>query len=275
MAAQELALDAETVLPLTGWRDPMQRTPNWYRKDGTLGWMGPRVAASRCIRACLQAAASSKEPALPVFDDIYEFGVYTGGGLREWFRQKMNTSRTRVFGFDSFQGMPDNDATDRAAHINNPAWRAGGLNAAEQLHLASWSQLRDRIVTNIGYEAQRIRLIRGFYNESLVRRNLAQTHQMGPARLLDLDCDLASSTRQALQFMLREGLLRPGSFVYYDDASEKMWTSSKASEQTLAHREVSKEYGLTWQMLRCKWPKSWHWRAVLRLTACQRCPVTI
>ena len=191
-------------------------------------------------------------------------------------RTGLNTSRSHMWGFDSFQGMPDSDATDRAHHQHVSSWRSGGLNAAEQLKLTRWSELRAAILGNIAHGvAGRVHLMRGFFNESLAPGlRLARARGMRPARLIDFDCDLASSTRQALSFMIKAQLLVPGSYVYYDDASKAQWASRNATEQTLAHRQMSAAYGLQWEMLRCRWPKSWQWRAVLRLTACERCPVS-
>ena len=63
----------------------------------------------------------------------------------------LNTSRSHMWGFDSFQGMPDSDATDRAHHQHVSSWRSGGLNAAEQLKLTRWSELRAAILGNIAH----------------------------------------------------------------------------------------------------------------------------
>eukprot|EP00966_Prymnesium_polylepis_P151730 3505325-Prymnesium_polylepis.1 len=46
-------------------------------------------------------------------------------------------------------------------------WRAGGLNAAEQMGHRHWPILRDALVRNIGFDSRRMHFIRGFYNESL------------------------------------------------------------------------------------------------------------
>ena len=111
--AHQTAAEDDAVLPKTNWKDPMRSVPRWYRSDGTLGWTGPRIAAASCIKRHMASTAATHD-----FQDIYEFGVYTGGGLREWLRRGLNTSRTHVWGFDSFQGMPDNDAlVDRKQHV--------------------------------------------------------------------------------------------------------------------------------------------------------------
>ena len=78
--------DAQAVLPFTGWVDPMRAVPRWYRADGTLGWTGPRIAAATCIKRHMAVNGGNNTQRSPL-DDLYEFGVYTGGGFREWLRQ--------------------------------------------------------------------------------------------------------------------------------------------------------------------------------------------
>ena len=107
---------------------------------------------------------------------------------------------------------------------------------------------------NIGFDATRTHLIPGFYNESLRDgASLARRLRMRPALLLDIDCDLYSSSKQALQFMLEAGLLVPGTFVYYDDYSLEDWrvspTKHPYKEERLAHHEITEEWKLTWRQL--------------------------
>ena len=52
-----------------------------------------------------------------------------------------------------------------------------------------------------------------------------------PAFLIDIDCDLKTSAKQALIFTLEAGLLRPGTFVYYDDLSEFDYTEANRAAQ--------------------------------------------
>ena len=124
---------------------------------------------------------------------------------------------------------------------------------------------------------------------------------MKPAFLLDIDCDLYSSTRHALEFMLAAGLLVPGTFVYYDDMSEKQLIGitrfgDAALEEGLAHMEISKKWGLQWRHLpslgtypgpiggrlawvtqfpnrtKGNWVPPEFYAPVVELQACQRCP---
>ena len=74
-----------------------------------------------------------------------------------------------------------------------------------------------------------------------------------PALLLDIDCDLYTSTTQALRYMLDSQLLVPGTYVYYDDYSVEAWYVPASQhpylEERLAHEEVTKEYELVWRPL--------------------------
>lgn len=96
---------------------------------------------------------------------------------------------------------------------------------------------------------------------------------MHPALLVDLDADYYTSTAQALRFLLREALLRVGSYVYIDDINYRPWFSKyKRSliEAKRAHVEVSHEWGLEWDLLSSR-VQHLYWRPVLVLLRCARC----
>ena len=191
--------------------------------------------------------------------DIYQFGVYLGFGLRAWMDSmpllNISTEGRQVFGFDSFRGMPDEaPGFMRTSHVKDAQWHAGGLNAAVVAGKSDWPSLQAQLVRNINFDPERTHFIRGFYNESLTEGPvLARRRRMRPAFLLDIDCDLYTSTVQAMRFMLESGLLVPGSFVYYDDYSVEAWRISNKShpfkEERLAHEEIRSEFGLKWKPL--------------------------
>ena len=190
--------------------------------------------------------------------DIYQFGVLTGFGLRAWVDSMRVLNLTlspeaSLYGFDSFDGMPEEGTLYmRSIHKHNSAWHGGGLNTSKLMGVTDWPTLQQRLKRNIGYDPQRTHLIRGFYNESLREgRALARRLGMRPALLIDIDCDLYTSSKQGLSFMLDAGLLVPGSFVYYDDFTIEDWNKDKPPhrEERRAHEEVTKEYGLSWRPL--------------------------
>lgn len=191
--------------------------------------------------------------------DIYQFGVFTGGGLKAWVdaMPAFNMSFPRhLWGFDSFVGMPHEPSNMlKQQHRQDPAWQAGGLSASEKLQTFDWPILNAELIRNIGYDASMTHLIKGFYNESLAGgAELARRYGMRPALIVDIDCDLYSSTKQALEFMLGAGLLVPGSFVSYDDISDKEFVAAtqrngSAFEELLAHVEVTRSWEIRWLQL--------------------------
>eukprot|EP00966_Prymnesium_polylepis_P336814 7391763-Prymnesium_polylepis.1 len=167
-----------------------------------------------------------------------------------------------------------------ARHRADPAWQAGGLNAAAALGVSGWDALRAALVRNIGYAAEKTHLVKGFFNETLsTGAELARRRGMRPALLVDIDADLYTSARQALEFLLDAGLLVPGSFIHYDDFSDydgtvlsrsirrqaalrvanvtsgrqpipkRLDDGTQVPEELRAHLEISDEYGLRWRQL--------------------------
>ena len=170
--------------------------------------------------------------------DIYQFGVLTGGGMKAWidafptyFGEPFSGE---LWGFDSFEGMPEEDAALRYdRHKNDPAWLAGGLNAAEHLNLTSWPALRAKLVQNIGHLPAQTHLIRGFFNESLRGgRGFANELGMRPAFLVDIDADLYTSTREALCFLLDAGILVPGKDLQAPPLSAKIGVASLVAKKS-------------------------------------------
>ena len=106
------------------------------------------VATAQATRACAAEAMAlyiKEHPPSwrPEERDVYEFGVYTGNGLRAWsqtFRKKGVLFR-HLWGFDSFEGLPAVDLHKEDPAIRtgtNPEMEAGGLNAADALGIHSF-----------------------------------------------------------------------------------------------------------------------------------------
>ena len=118
-------------------------------------------------------------------------------------------ANAKFWGFDSFQGMPDSPLHMIPPGILRDAgqrddWSTGGFNAADILREHSWRPFQVRLKQNVLREdtcirSPDLRLIRGFYNESLAEgATLARRLKMEPAWLIDIDCDLYSSTVEVL-----------------------------------------------------------------------------
>ena len=130
--------------------------------------------------------------------------------------------RTRVFGFDSFEGLPEEAAPpELAASGGDKAFRRGEYNAADALKTSSWPELRQRVLRYINHPvAGEVELIRGFFNESLTP-TLAHEAGMRPALWCDLDVDQYVGTMQAFEWMLASGLIVRGTYVSFDDFNDE------------------------------------------------------
>ena len=78
---------------------------------------------------------------------------------------------------------------------------------------------------------------------------------MRPARYVEIDCDLYSSTVQALTWLFEEGLIVEGTVLGYDD-----FYAGGADGEKKAHHELMRKYRVKLEVLRpdcCFVVKSW------------------
>lgn len=167
--------------------------------------------------------------------DLYEFGVFLGVGIGE----KLQTIRQilgddagprHVWGFDSFEGLPRDD--------ENPADHFLDVHTS----FSSWAAQEQRILQNINFS--RTTLVKGFYNESLTQELLSR-YEMKPAWWVNIDCDIYSSTLQALDWLFKNKLIRSGTRVYYDD----VLIYALGTAEMKAHDEITKRYNVVWKKL--------------------------
>lgn len=238
-------------LKKTGWVD-QAGTAVYDSSTGMLKEQNKRVHLLRLIANQENTGSVLAGPQY----DIYQFGVYTGGGLKAIASgtKQFSIQFGNLWGFDSFQGLPDSNlATYSKDKLRDRAWQAGGLNAAEQLHSIlgdkayDFTQLSDYIVKQVGYPADRTTLVQGFFNESLPNLSRKLKKKMQPAMLVDIDCDIYEGTVEALRFMIDMKLLVPGSIIYYDD-----WQASGQGERK-AHEELTAEFKIVWRSLKPEW----------------------
>lgn len=139
--------------------------------------------------------------------DIYQFGVFAGASLR---RLRGRFPHTHIWGFDSFEGLPD-----------DPAERFPQLNFREGAYRFPASRMHE-LTRELG--RQRTTLIRGFFSASLTPQLRREHPRMRPAVYIDVDADLYRSTLEALTWMLEQKLAVAGTLVGYDD-----WWASPCS----------------------------------------------
>ncbi|ABB75805.1 TylF/MycF/NovP-related O-methyltransferase [Nitrosospira multiformis] len=137
-----------------------------------------------------------------VCGDYLEFGLWRGKtfGYAHRMKHRYRRQDMKLWGFDSFQGLPDT-----GAHPDN-IWYKGQFACSRP---EFESILKSRGIRSCEYE-----LVEGFYRESLndaTRRRLAGRK----AAIVYIDCDLYDSTVEVLDFI--QPYLVNGSIVCFDD----------------------------------------------------------
>jgi len=119
--------------------------------------------------------------------DYLEFGVWRGESLQLWARLNQN-SNSRLFGFDTFEGLPEN-----------------------------WGQTPKGTFSLQGHAPElsdpRVHLITGLFQKTLYP--FLATYQRGNRIVVHVDCDLYTSTLFCLALMDR--FLHRGDILIFDD----------------------------------------------------------
>jgi len=141
---------------------------------------------------------------------VYQFGVFTGKSmllLSELLRPP------KMWGFDSFAGLPPSTASD--THATLVGWTEGNFGAASAARSNVVDVRRD---LTLALGTAHVAWVPGYFNDSLrAGAQLARARRMLPAAYVDIDSDLYSSAVDALTFLFRSRLIVPGTLVGYDD----------------------------------------------------------
>lgn len=136
--------------------------------------------------------------------DYYEFGLFRGGTFLAASQSlgAVGNTTARMYGFDSFQGLPEATSID-----------AGDPRFFEGQFACSRQEVEENLASN-GMDMARATLIEGFYEDSLTEA-LRSQHDFKPASVVLLDCDYYTSTKVALDWMTP--YLRVGTRMLFDD----------------------------------------------------------
>jgi O-methyltransferase len=144
--------------------------------------------------------------------NYYEFGVYRGGTFGMCYRTLRALARNlgfndvkelgiRMYGFDSFEGLPEPKDSDR---------RTGWIKGAMAYGRDQFQQDMDRN----GIPRDFYQLVQGYFENSLTPELRASLQDHKPS-LVMMDCDMYSSTKTVLDWI--RPLLRDGTFFVFDD----------------------------------------------------------
>jgi len=121
--------------------------------------------------------------------DFFEFGVYKGDSFRQWM--EVNTHpESRFFGFDCFEGLPED-------------WHTG--NKAKG-HFSTGGAIPET-------DDPRASFIKGLFNESL--RPFLDSYERKNRLVIHIDADLCSSSLYALMTM--DPIIKRGTLIVFDD----------------------------------------------------------
>lgn len=110
---------------------------------------------------------------------------------------------TNYVAFDSFEGFPEGTVV-----MEHPIYKAGHVKTGEEDFLS--------LLSDYGQSTQRVRLVRGFYSQSLTAALAANFRSQNiTASLVCIDCNLYESYRDVLSWA--DEFLQPGAIIYLDD----------------------------------------------------------
>ncbi len=153
------------------------------------------------------------------FGDYLEFGVSRGTSMIGAYRafQEAGLKESRFVGFDSFKGLP--------REAKHEGWTPGQYSSTQT---ATLNHLRAQ-----GLDMTRIELVAGWFKDTLndATRQKLSIHK---ASLIMIDCDIQSSTRDALNFCIP--CIKDYAIVLFDD-----WGSA-VSRGIVGQKEAFEEF---------------------------------
>jgi len=135
--------------------------------------------------------------------DYLEFGVYNGTALVTMHKALLATGNrhSRLFGFDSFEGLPDFATTDCGGH-----WRPG--------EFASSLEYTMSVLDYEQVDRSRVALVKGYFSDTCTAEQREALH-LRKASVVMVDCDLYRSTVEALAFAAP--VLADPAVILFDD----------------------------------------------------------
>ena len=212
-----------------------------------MGVLGERKRALHYLLQRCKSTPASCDPSL----DVYAFGVYTGYSMKTVSGELVRggVPYRKLWGFDSFEGLPNESRRSNrtaaygarmAASNYAGSWRVGAWNAADQLGEHTLVGLTARLEAFIAPPTA-IGWVAGYYSQTLTNA-LADRRGMRPALFVDIDVDLYSSTRTALEWLFASRLIVRGTIIAYDDIAAG---GGYADGEGLAHQEAVLKYNVT------------------------------
>ena len=161
-----------------------------------------------------------------------EFGVYVG---RSYMHQvnaiKIKYPNTKLIGFDSWEGLPDETAT---------VW------FPERHSKGKFSTTKDVVLNQLGADIDdpRFNLVDGFFKDSLTKEIQDSIKDL---IYVNVDVDIHSSTVEVLEFI--RPLLRKGVIIYFDDWKDPQDKFEGKWGEHLAWEEFTNKYPVKYKTM--------------------------
>lgn len=139
---------------------------------------------------------------------VLEFGVLNGESLAEIWRC-LRGPLTHLYGFDSFEGLPETDETRSSAKELMPMFHAGNYRSIGAEGVQTF-------LKGAGIPQQKLTLVPGFFDQSLPA--LSPTALVGDKNnclVVHVDCDLYDSAVPVFKFVTP--LVQTGTWLLLDD----------------------------------------------------------
>jgi hypothetical protein len=180
--------------------------------------------------------------------DVYQFGVFNGGSMKE-IASILNKHKIEVntfHGFDVFTGMPKETAEPIFQDSWNPDIFPDEFNVLKYMSLDT----PDDCAKYIEQEVQNI--FTGKNNQSkvsvvagLVEETLPKQKDLNPAFYVDFDLDIYSPTKYAFDYLMENNLIVPGTLIGYDDWGGTPGFEEFKDGESRAHKEILDKWGIS------------------------------
>lgn len=213
LGAGDGAFDGIVLVDKDGFRGHLRQLEPWAARDAIIVVADPDWIVDPAVRAMTagdlawNTTADVNYVARSGLRGHYlEFGTFWGSSFFPAYHRLHPWLDGQFYGFDSFKG------------ISKPLDAETALSAGDFQEGAYFCNLRsfEAGVELCGLAPERVRLIPGFYSESLANRDPAE-YGLTPksVSLCVVDCDLFDPTVEVLEFV--SPLLDDGALIYFDD----------------------------------------------------------
>jgi O-methyltransferase len=149
--------------------------------------------------------------------DILEFGTMSGNTAKEmaasmriseacaspeWWKNHPDKKELHLF--DSFEGFPEDGRDADAPHVLSNIWRPGNCKGLNQ------TELVERVTGETKFDLHRLKIHPGWFKDTVREYNR-------DVSLVNVDCDLYSSTMDALLPLFGKNQISDGAMILFDD----------------------------------------------------------